>query len=192
MSLVEADSLKKITVHDLKRFNLLQAQDNYRYLETALEYKTYRTVTSKISVVFNYGNQKHLYQMRLSYKLVDTDISRQTTVKVVTMPCSYGGERYIFKCPNCDRNCYKLYLAHTYFRCRICHNLTYESNNQTKRWRYLDTAFGILFAEDKPAYKKALRYPMFKGCYTNNYNRVLNKYSSLDFDKINARLEAML
>lgn len=192
MSLVEADSLMKITVHDLKRFNLLQAQDNYRYLETALEYKTYGTVTSKVSVIFDYGNQRQLHQMRLSYKLVDTDISRHTTVKVVTMPCYYGGERYIFKCPHCNRSCYKLYLLHTHFRCRICHNLTYESNNQTKRWRYLDTAFGILFAEDEPAYRKASRYPTFKGHYTRNYLKTYDKYSNLDIDKLNAKLEAML
>ena len=57
-------------------------------------------------------------------------------------PCNYGGMRWWFRCPNCNRRCRILYLppGRDYFLCRICHNLTYTSQQvgKTKFNRLLD------------------------------------------------------
>ena len=52
-------------------------------------------------------------------------------VQLDTTPVHFGGERWWFLCPavGCGRRVRKLYLAPggTYFACRHCYNLTYES-----------------------------------------------------------------
>jgi len=56
-------------------------------------------------------------------------------LEMVTVPCRFGGLRYWFICPlvkegrPCRRRVGKLYLSPgaTYFGCRHCYNLTYES-----------------------------------------------------------------
>jgi len=56
-------------------------------------------------------------------------------IQLVTTPCHFGGVRFWFICPlgtnqgYCGRRVGKLYLPRnaTYFGCRHCYNLTYES-----------------------------------------------------------------
>ncbi len=56
-------------------------------------------------------------------------------IELATTPCRYGGLRYWFICPlvkngcSCRRRITKLYLPSggTYYGCRHCYNLTYES-----------------------------------------------------------------
>jgi len=43
--------------------------------------------------------------------------------------CHYGGHRPWFRCPCCDSRVAILY-AGKYYRCRICHNLAYPSENE--------------------------------------------------------------
>ncbi len=190
MSLVEAEELKKVTVHHLKRFGFLQG--DYGYKTSTLTFNISGEPTGTILAKFDYDKQGQLYKMTLSYSMVNTGTSIETPIRVDTMPCNYGGIRWIFKCPNCYKNCYKLYLLSKYFRCRVCHNLTYESNNQSKNWRYLNKTFGILFEDSTPAYRKAHRYPTYKGRPTRNYIKVENRYSNIDIDSLNNKMEAML
>jgi len=61
-----------------------------------------------------------------------------------TTKCYFGGHRYWFLCPNCNRRCAKLYLptGQTYFACRICYNLTYRSQQEKpsiRHRRYIDS-----------------------------------------------------
>jgi hypothetical protein len=41
----------------------------------------------------------------------------------------FGGERYWMKCPDCDQRVRKIYSpsSKTHFRCRICYDLMYQS-----------------------------------------------------------------
>lgn len=181
--------MKKISVTDLKRLNMLQGDANL--MQATLNFSNQYGSTGEIGIYLRYTN-KELSQLTLDYKMVDSGITRTIVVDLETLPCNYGGKRWIFNCPECNRRCYKLFLANTYFRCRQCHKLTYESNNKSKKWRSMDKVFGILFTDDEPAYIKAKRYPMYKGRYTNNYNRTINKCSRVDYAKLNAKLEAML
>lgn len=46
-------------------------------------------------------------------------------------PCNYGGHRWWFLCPRCDRRVAVLYGAGKYFLCRHCHGLTYSSQQES-------------------------------------------------------------
>lgn len=56
--------------------------------------------------------------------------------------CYFGGRRPWFICP-CSRRVAKLFLRHTYFLCRHCHNLSYESRNEGEIFRKLSKAQDI-------------------------------------------------
>jgi len=64
-----------------------------------------------------------------------------------TTPCNYGGKRWWFICPECHRRCRILYKPsdEIYFACRICHNLTYESQQEGKTgwWALFSAVFNI-------------------------------------------------
>lgn len=57
--------------------------------------------------------------------------SVQQHIAVTTVSVNYG-RRYFFLCPNCQRRVAKLY-AGSYFHCRHCYNLTYESCQESHK-----------------------------------------------------------
>ena len=69
------------------------------------------------TITKNYTNEKKTYDYQ---------------VHLDTTPCNFGGKRWWFRCPNCNRRCRILYLPPRgeYFLCRLCHNLTYESQQE--------------------------------------------------------------
>jgi len=92
------------------------------------------------TITKNHGNEKKAYNYR---------------VYLDTTPCNYGGKRWWFKCPQCWRRCRILYLppGHNYFLCRICHNLTYTSQQEGKnKWSPLFDSFSKI-----PELEKLLR-----------------------------------
>lgn len=54
---------------------------------------------------------------------------KNETVDLQFTPCAYGGRRYWFTCPRCDRRAGCLYISprDSRWACRICHKLTYKS-----------------------------------------------------------------
>ena len=72
------------------------------------------------------------------------------TVPLVSTPCHFGGLRWWMRCPIeinghlCNRRVAVLYLARgPYFGCRICHNLTYESSQESHKFDRLFRQLGI-------------------------------------------------
>jgi len=61
-------------------------------------------------------------------------------IPVIKLPCNYGGCRYYFKCPLCQRRMRILYFAEqSVFLCRKCLNLAYKSQmlRPTSRYEYM-------------------------------------------------------
>ncbi len=61
-------------------------------------------------------------------------------IPIDKQPCNYGGFRYFFKCPLCQRRMRILYFAQqSIFLCRKCLNLSYETQclRPTKRYEYM-------------------------------------------------------
>lgn len=78
------------------------------------------------------------YALHFRYTVTDyhsgekRDIAYQVDIEAT--PCFYGGQRWWFWCPGCGRRCRILYFApgSDYFACRICHNLSYQSQQEGK------------------------------------------------------------
>jgi len=54
----------------------------------------------------------------------------QEHIWLETTPCHYGGERWWFRCPQCDRRRAVLYCVASVFACRGCHDLVYASTRE--------------------------------------------------------------
>ncbi len=54
------------------------------------------------------------------------------TIKLEQQPCHLGGYRTWFRCPHCNRRTSALFFVGRLFRCRICHGLTYTSQQSNK------------------------------------------------------------
>ena len=70
------------------------------------------------------------------------DLSSQTfKIQLTTTECNFGGKRFWFICPNtsCRRRCRILYFK-VCFRCRVCLNLSYPSQNETVHERLMRRA----------------------------------------------------
>ena len=78
-------------------------------------------------------------------------------IKLATTPCNYGGFRYWFLCPKCNRRVVKLYL-NKYYYCRHCHNLTYRSCQQhDKRFSFWDKDMNNYTETDCKEFLKLLK-----------------------------------
>jgi len=76
---------------------------------------------------------------------------------------NYGGLRYWFVCPSCDKRVRKLYNppSSKYFFCRICHNLTYTSCRESHKFDAINALIaarlGLPTEDVKKAFKRMCR-----------------------------------
>jgi hypothetical protein len=56
-------------------------------------------------------------------------------IDIDTTPCNFGGVRYWFVCPSCNRRASKIHVApgSRHFRCRNCADLTYRSCQESDK-----------------------------------------------------------
>lgn len=67
------------------------------------------------------------------YSEVDKALIFNTTlVRLDSKPCNYGGERYWFLCPYCNKRKTALYSVDDTLLCGQCLNMEYNSLNRTK------------------------------------------------------------
>lgn len=69
------------------------------------------------------GHQTN-YRIRNDFLHID---SHNQVVSLETTACNYGGKRYWFSCPHCNKRVAVLYELHDQYRCRKCHDLPYTS-----------------------------------------------------------------
>ena len=81
------------------------------------------------------------HRIRLMYRLEKGEDGWQAfdqTVNITRTPCHYGGSRPWFFCPACYRRVAVICGVGTYFLCRHCHNLAYQSQNSDKADRLIE------------------------------------------------------
>jgi len=81
-----------------------------------------------------------IYRRRLKNDLWETI---QQAVFFAWTPCTYGGKRTWFLCPQCKKRVALLYADKKQFLCRHCCNLTYASQNQQPYERLMEKARAI-------------------------------------------------
>ncbi|QQE81548.1 hypothetical protein [Alicyclobacillus sp. SO9] len=103
--------------------------------------------------------------------------SVKETVAISHTICNYGGGRPWFKCPGCFSRVGKLYLHDGAFRCRECHNLTYQSCQATHD-PTRETMEGVKRIRRKMGAEGDMIYPNAPtpcrptGMHTSKYNRL--------------------
>ncbi len=75
--------------------------------------------------------------MQVQYRNQSSKESFDYKINLTTTNPHYGGKRWWFICPlkGCGRRAGVLYLTGTYFGCRKCLNLAYESQNEAPHAR---------------------------------------------------------
>ena len=78
--------------------------------------------------------------VRLFYTSTRTRTDERTehryVVDTTTTTPRFGGVRWWWLCPHCDRRCGKLHMppGRASFRCRLCWDLTYTSCQESHKW----------------------------------------------------------
>jgi hypothetical protein len=104
---------------------------------------TWRSLGSSIGI-----HIRPPWRIRLSYTITrgwpEKKVNIDYYIFLDTTPCYYGGQRWWFLCPNCNRRCRILYYPAQadYFACRICYNLTYRSQQVGRTIASTFDAFG--------------------------------------------------
>lgn len=83
-------------------------------------------------------------QITLDYKYRNHGedwIPTRYAVRLSQSPCHFGGYRWFFLCPRCNKRVAHLYHVGSMFTCRHCNNLTYQSRNKTRGSVYLYSRF---------------------------------------------------
>jgi hypothetical protein len=82
---------------------------------------------------------------------------RKVAVDLSWYAPGYGGYRYLFVCPRCGRRMRVLFFKGDEIACRLCHNLTYASCNESRSFSSMcRMAAGLNLSY--PAFKKELRF----------------------------------
>ncbi len=175
MSKTEADNIKKIETHFLKK----QGYFSSWQFGTITWTNRYSGHQSSVSIeVSPHGDEKYL---RINYTQTnrDTDEKKDFDYKIplTTTPCRYGGERYWFICPMyksgryCGRRVGTLYKDGDLFACRHCYELTYESRKLSGR----EKRFGrIVSIPELDAMREKVTRTHYRGRPTKKYVRYLN------------------
>lgn len=87
------------------------------------------TSGAKYSVLAQFDTDQDNRHVTLRYGINGKPF--HTVVRIVSTAPNYGGVRYWFECPQCERHCLAVYMptyqGYTRFLCRHCHDLTYRS-----------------------------------------------------------------
>jgi len=92
--------------------------------------------------------------------------SLETRIPLMSWPMPWGGPRWGFRCPVCNRPCRKIYLppGNNRFACRICHGLTYASCQASHKYDAMFRRLGLtekealrIFAPDRPSRRNQSR-----------------------------------
>lgn len=115
------------------------------------------TVTGEAlaSIFYEVDTIDALPWLRLHYTLKTAGEAVNCRVRLSTAPLPWGGVRWSFLCPNCGRDCRKLYLPNggRIFACRLCYHLTYRSAQEAHKMDGLFRSLGLT-----PAQAKALGF----------------------------------
>ncbi len=90
-----------------------------------------------------YSASQHEVELHYTMSPGEEDERRlEYRVPVVWTPCTFGGERPWFQCPNvhCQGRAAKLYLYGSYFICRRCTGLGYQSQREDRSDRLMRRA----------------------------------------------------
>lgn len=102
------------------------------YVESILHWTLLTDGRNVASCDFVYDTTDKDYIINLSYTYHESE-TVSSSIKLEKVPEYFGGTRLYFICPECGRRTWHLYLT-AVVKCRICHNLTYQSCRESHKW----------------------------------------------------------
>lgn len=183
MSRYVADSLNTISIEKFNYHRLLKLNPDNQVVQGTIVWSSemfgIKTFIGEVSFRLNYEFNEPS-NLIFTYRIKDSPNDSHILVSLKAIQCNYGGKRWFFVCPNenCDHICGKLYQLKGQFLCRLCHELTYASNNRSKLERSLHNAFkyNLEFGNESKVYARqyyrAKRYPIYKNQPTKAASKV--------------------
>jgi hypothetical protein len=174
MSKSTADALNKISVWFLNQNNYFSGWMSGTITWTSSNY--WGEHTSRVGIQVNTGGETEYLRIYYTQTNTDTNEKRDFDYKIplTSTSCGYGGERYWFICPwyrngiYCGRRVGVLYKGGDYFACRHCYNLTYETRNQSGRYK------GFVSVPDLDKAEEGIKRYFYQGKPTKKYRRLLD------------------
>jgi hypothetical protein len=168
---------KKDTVEDCRSVSIsfLTKHDYFGgYRAGGIAWKNcYGEETSSIGVTVSTMDGDNY--VRFQYTTTDRNSGEKTDydyrVQLTTTPCNFGGVRYWFICPlsrngiYCGRRVAKLYKAPggSYFGCRHCYDLSYESRNESRLGRFGSIGYPLKVDKQYEYLYKQIKRWTYKG-----------------------------
>ena len=130
----------------------------------------------------NIGYRVHEYGLQLIYRTREGDDDWRDVdelVRFVLTDQRLGGRRRWLACPRCSRRCSVLYGG-SYFRCRRCYRLGYQSQREEPMWRAVSQSqklrqkYGGSGSLDEPFPDKP------KGMHWSTYERICRRADCLE------------
>jgi len=143
--------------------------------------------------------------VRFQYTWTDRHTGEKTPydykVRLVATPCHYGGVRWWFICPlskngtYCGRKVAKLYLAPggRYFGCRHCHELSYDSRNESRLGRWGQAGYCLKLECQIDELREKMHRWTYRGKPTKKARKLhvlearMDGYGNTDWEELLAR-----
>lgn len=127
------DSMNTISISYLVKNKFLEP--NKRILGVSLTWTSSYTKKVVSSIGFSVNTTESPSYLELKYTHNETEKLNYKVYLTTTTP-NFGGVRWWFLCPNCNRRVAFLYGG-KYFLCRHCHNLAYSTQHEVFAHRML-------------------------------------------------------
>jgi hypothetical protein len=161
---------KSIDLAWLRREKLLEVG-----CQTTITWSRNRTKTGSVGLTILSGGIRLVYRTRCSGGDWE-DIN--DFIRFVWTATQFGGERRWFQCPSCEQRCRIIYGG-SYFRCRRCFGLRYETQYEPG---FARAATAALKVRDRLGSRGGIDEPFPpkpKGMHWKTYERLLRKDEEL-------------
>jgi len=133
----ELDGLPRLSINMLNQVDLLNC---YNRGDFNLKNGAVVDVETLLPGINQVNGINHMARLRYkTFNDIEGEKDIVCEIKLETTPCRFGGLRYWFICPGleCGRRVGVLYRKYGVFACRLCHQLSYASQNENKRMAFL-------------------------------------------------------
>ena len=179
----EADSLKQVSVSFLRKHGYF----NTGWYSGTITWSRNGKETGNINIQSFISNNEQY--VKFIYTQTDNNTGEKKDldykIPLTTTPCYFGGKRYWFVCPwhtngvYCGKRVGVLYLSGKYFACRHCHNLTYNSRNENRKYKHYPL-FAVLDGYKKAEeIEKQIKRRFYAGKPTRKQRRLDRHYTRM-------------
>lgn len=155
--------------------------------EGSISWRRRGVVTGQVSFSIHIDERGEEY-IRLYYM---GETKMDYLYRLRSIPCFFGGQRWFFECgatrngDYCGNRVGILYLKNNKFMCRECADLSYQSCNEPKLYRY--GPFRVITRANKALeIRRKMRKQTYQGRPTKKYQRVKKIMGSITEEDIGA------